>query len=405
MGCLNDFVSNGYHSFGKRDIIRNALCLSGVLLLLAGLLFQNVKLHAETKDGGRGRLRVGYCQGGGYYEFDYEIYQIGAALSETGLLHSNDLEELSEGAGAKDVWKALSGAESEAYEFVEDGFFDLAAGELATLEGEAQRNALGRMIGERRIDLMITMGTNAGLAVKGACDVPYMNFIANDPVGSGIVEAAKTSGSERGWAHVNEGLDLKAISVMDEVFTPGRIGITYSATDPEAYIYSGAKNLDAYAKAHGKSVVREYVTDVADETEEAYRLYFDNLCKAHQRLVDEGVDVYVMTTSSLRAEDFEEALRPFVEGGIPVFSINSTEDVRFGALAAVEMFDYRNIGRFAADTMEKYRQGASLAQLPQEYATSPFLVVNADTLRRTGLRLPFDALVSASEIYGKYGEE
>ncbi len=382
-----------------RVILLCAICAAAAAFVLP------LSLFAEQTKADRGKLKIGYAQAGDYYEFDYQIYQIGMALVKDHEIVSDRLARLSQGDSARDVWDALCAGKSDTYEFGEDGYFDLAAGEYAALSEEELQEALAEQIAEQGIDVMITMGTSAGLTVKEACDVPYMNFIASDPVGSHIVEGAETSGDPRAWAHVNDGVDKKALSVMDDIFSPKKIGIVYNGDDPEAYIYSGAASLDDYADRYRKKVVSESVSDEFEDTEEAYQTYFSEMCAAHQKLADAGIDAYVLTTSYLRLEDFDEALEPFMEAGIPVFSINSTEDVRCGALAAVEMLDYQNIGRFAADTLKQYREGASFADLPQQYATAPFLVVNADTMRRTGVKLPLDTLISASEIYGKYESE
>ena len=231
-----------------------------------------------------------------------------------------------------------------------------------------------------------------------------MNVIASDPVESGIVEKAEFSGTDRGWAHVNNGVDVKALHVMEGIFTPKKIGIVYNMDDPDAYIYSSAKSVDEFAKGQGAEVFKESVSDDIDDTDAAYEKYREQMEQAHQKLADENIDLYILTTSLLEPEDFESVLGPIVEKGIPVFSVNSTEDVRYGATAAVEMFDYENIGRFAADTMGKYRQGEELSRLSQQYETTPFFVLNIDTVQRSKLKLPLEIYLSASKIYGKYGE-
>ncbi|WP_026658374.1 MFS transporter [Butyrivibrio sp. AC2005] len=365
-----------------------------ILVILMVSLLGNKSYAADSGD--RGKLRIGYSQDGNYYEFDYEIYQIGMALIENGELTSPELLKLKQGDSAQDVWEALCSGTSDKYEFVEGGFIDLNS----VPEAEA-----GKIIEEQNIDLMITMGTSAGLGIKNNSDVPYMNFIASDPVSSEITDGPDFSGDSRSWAHVDSGLEERALLVMDDIFAPEKIGIVYSDADPEAYIYSGAASLDAFADANEREVLREFVVDEFEDTDEAYQKYKSEMLEAHKKLADSGIDVFILTTSYLELSDFGEVLEPFIEKGIPVFSINSTEDVRCGALAAVEMIDYQNLGRFAADTLSKYRNGENLSSLSQQYATAPFLVINIDTMRRTGVKLPLDTLISATEIYGRYEVE
>lgn len=378
-------------SFSAKDIKKGGGIASVLVLCLLTSLLPYRQVRADDTD----KLRIGYCQAGSYYEFDYEIYQIGRALAERGEISAPGLDELEQGADAYLVWQALCSAESPYYEFDSMGFMDITSGDVD----------VAKTIRERKIDLVITMGTGAGCEIRDKSDVDYMNFIASDPVSSGITRSEESSGSSRAWAHVDVGVEKRALSVMDDIFSPKKIGIVYNDQDPEAYIYSGAASLDEFAKAGKREVVRAFVVDEFEDTKEAYEKYKAEMLSAHEKLALSGIDTFVLTTSYLELEDMEEVLEPFVSRGIPVFSINSTEDVRCGALAAVEMIDYLNLGRFAADTLAAYRDGADLKDLPQLYSTAPFLVLNIDTCRRTGLKLPLDTLISASKIYGKYEGE
>ncbi len=383
-----------------------ALCL----LLTAGLALGAVTA-SRAEPAASGAKRIGYCQAESYYEFDFQIYEIAAALEEQGVL------ELPEGAAergtaAREVWLALCAASesSETFEFVPEAFVDLSTPAWARLSEGKQAEKYRTLMEEQGIDLVITMGTAGGLFVKDSTDLPYMNFLASDPVGSEIVAGEEFSGTARGWAHLSVGLDQRALSVMNSIFAPKKIGIVYNMEDPEAYVYSSAASVDAYAAEHsadGESVevVRRSVSDDIDDSDEMYEAYKADMLAAHEELAAADIDLYILTTSLLEPEDFAPVLEPFVEKGIPVFSVNSTEDVRYGATAAVEMCDYTNIGRFAAEAMTAWKDGKSLDAIGQIYDTAPFLVFNIDTLQRSGIRLPLDVLLSASKIYGRYGEE
>ena len=391
-------ILNGSLKITGKKITASILALA----LILGSLFGNNAIKAKAEGDSTDKIRIGYSQAGDYYEFDYQIYEIAMALLENGEIRGDKLYSLSLGDSAKKVWDALCNSESRYYEFVNEAYFDVSTYAYSSLDEDQALKKLAQEIEDKNVEMMITMGTTAGLMVKDSCEVPYMNFIASDPVSSGITQTPLLSGSDRAWAHVSTGVEQKALAVMDDIFSPKKIGIVYNNEDPEAYVYSGAASLDEFAKAGGREVVTEFVVDEFGETDEEYQEYKQQMLNAHQKLADAGIDLYILTTSYLELDDFEEVLKPFVDKGIPVFSLNSTEDVRCGALAAVEMFDYKNIGRFAVDTLDKYFHGESLGNLSQEYVTSPFLVLNIDTMRKTGIKMPLDTLISASKIYGKY---
>ena len=365
------------------------------VLLLAGLAISGTSARAE---------KIGFCQAESYYEFDYQIYEIACALDEDFAGDPSGDAYMPRGTSARAVWTKLCKAET-GFEFVPEAFVDLSSSSWARLSEEEQAEKYRALLEEYDIDMVITMGTAGGLFVKDNTDVLYMNFLASDPIGSGIVEGTEFSGTERGWAHLSVGIDERALSVMQDIFAPSKIGIVYNLDDPESYIYSSASSVDEYAEQYGVEVVRRSVSDDIDDSDEMYEAYRAEMLSAHQELADSGIDLYILTTSLLEPEDFAPVLAPLVEKGIPVFSINSTEDVRYGATAAVEMFDYTNIGRFAAEVLQDWKTGMSLDEIGQIYDTAPFLVVNIDTLQQSGIRLPLDVLLSVSEIYGRYGEE
>ena len=368
-----------------------ALCL----VLLAGLTLSVSTADAE---------RIGFCQAESYYEFDYQIYEIACSLEDDFAGDPESDAYMARGASARQVWRRLCES-GEKFEYVPEAFVDLSTAAWARLSEEEQAEKYRALLEEYRIDLVITMGTAGGLFVRDNTDVPYMNFLASDPVDSGIVESAASSGSPRAWAHLSEGIDERALAVMHSIFAPKKVGIVYNLDDPESYIYSSASSVDEYAAQNGVEVVRRSVSDDIDDSDEMYEAYRAEMLAAHTELAESGIDLYILTTSLLEPEDFAPVLEPLIAKGIPIFSVNSTEDVRYGATAAVEMFDYTNIGRFAAEAMLAWKDGKTLDGIGQVYDTAPFLVVNIDTMQRSGIKLPLDVLLSVSEIYGRYGEE
>lgn len=373
---------------------------TGLILVCSMLVSQLFNLEVCAKND---KLVIGYCQAESYYEFDYQLYDIMMGMQERGDITVN-ADGLSEESKAHQIWEVLTKAKSELYVFSADSYIDFSGEDYAGLSEEEIAVKIQKIIETQGIDLMLTMGTSAGTMVKDCSNVDYMNFLASDPVGSEIVSGDMYSGIGRGWAHVNSGVDERALAVMDDLFSPRKVGIVYNFDDPEAYIYSSAQSVDKYCQAEQITVEKRSVSDSIEDTGEAYEQYVDEMKSAHEALAKEEPDVYILTTSLLEPEDFKEVLEPLVKQGIPVFSINSTEDVRYGATAAIEMLDYRNIGRFAAETIYQYQQGSSLDELTQKYDTAPFLVLNIDTLHDAGMKLPLDVLLSASSIYREYVE-
>lgn len=341
-------------------------------------------------------LQLGYCQSESYYEFDKQFYYLVKGLEEYGLI-SEVTKSFDENVLSRDLWQFLSTQNQEGWKvhFVPEAYVSLDAfGETADNANQAE--GLHMVMAQQGVELMLTMGTKAGIAAKQfAPKMPFMNFMAADPLSSGIVMDTGVSKSAGTWAMMDPENFTRSMSVMYDVFRPKTIGVVYSNNE-EAYIYSGARELDSFCKETEVEVKREYVEDIFEEGD--YNIYRDNLRDAHEKLAQQ-VDVFILTTTLLKEEDYDVVLEPFYETQVPVYSINSVEDVKYGALMAVEASDYQNIGRFGADTIKKIMAGEKLEEINQIYQTAPFLVLNYTTAKRIGYQPDFTMLYSASKIY------
>jgi len=342
-------------------------------------------------------LKIGYCEGESYYEFDYALYNLIYGLEEYGLI-----KELPEGmpveSGSRNIWKWICSQDQEDWDvrFVEKAFFSLTDNIYIRMDDLDIAGYIDQEITKRDIDLMISMGTTAGLITKALPGgTPMMCFAAADPVKSGIVANAQQSDTPNVWAQVDPDGFKRTIKVMNDIFQPQKVGVVYASSE-DAYIYSGVDVLDEFAEENDIEVFREFVED--PETKWEYDEYLKNLKNAHEKLAKE-IDLFVMTTSLVEEDDFKDILQPFYDADIPIYSINSTDDVEYGALLAAESADYKNVGRFGADMIKRYINGEKLETLPQVYQTAPFLVINYDVARKIGYRPPFNLLLSANKIY------
>lgn len=343
------------------------------------------------------KLVMGYCESDPYVEFDTQLYYLLLGMEEYELI-SGVSDQIDISMTASEMWKLVSGINDPSWKihFSGDVYVSLIDSTYSSLDEDAQSVLIDSMIADAEVNLMLTMGTSAGLAIAALpSGTPLVNFVAADPFKSGIVANTETSELPGRWAHVDVDAFGRTIQVMDDVFAPTSVGVVY-ADNSEAYIYSGADVLDEFCTANGITVHRQFVEDEFDE--EDYGLYVQQMHDAHAAMAGD-IDVYILTTSLLEAEDYEYVLSPLFEVGVPVYSINSSYDVECGALLAAEASDFPNIGRFGADTLLKYIEGAALEELPQIYQTAPFLVINYDTARLIGYQPTFEMLLSASKIY------
>jgi len=359
-------------------------------------------VSADPPDKSRKTLKIGYCEGESYYEFDYALYNLIYGLEEYGLI-KNLPEGMPIESNSRVIWEWICSQNQEGWDvrFINDAFFSLTDSEYKQMEESEIAEYIDQRIINSDIDLMISMGTIAGLTTKALPSrTPMMCFVAADPLKSGIVANAQQSDTPNVWAQIDVDGFKRTIRVMYDIFKPEKIGTVY-ANSEDAYIYSGVDVLDEFAQENNIEVIREFVED--PETPEEYDEYLNNLKSAYEKLAKK-IDVFVLTTSLVDGDDFMDILKPFYDAKIPVYSINSTEDVKFGALMAAESSDYKNVGRFGADMIKRFLNGEKLENLPQIYQTAPFLVLNYDVARMTDYKAPFNMLLSANKIYIDNGD-
>lgn len=360
---------------------------------MALVLFMTNASFAE----GERKIVLGYCESDPYVEFDTQFYYLLLGMEEYNLI-SGVSDRIESDMTVKEMWAIVTGINDPEWKitFSRDVYVSLIENTYSSLSEPEQCALIDGMIEEAGVTLMLTMGTSAGLAIAALeSGVPLVNFVAADPFKSGIVANTSTSEIANRWAHVDVDAFGRTIQVMDDIFDPESVGVVYANND-EAYIYSGADVLDEFCQENGITVHRQFVEDEFDD--DMYDNYVQEMHDAHKALAND-IDVYILTTSLLDTEDFDYVLSPLFDAGIPVYSINSSFDVECGALLAAEASDYPNIGRFGADTIRQYIEGAPLESLYQIYQTAPFLVINYDTARRIGYKPTFEMLLSASKIY------
>lgn len=343
-------------------------------------------------------VRVGYCEGESYYEFDYMLYNLIYGLEEYGLIGPlPDGMPISE--DSREIWNWVSSLNQSSWnvQFEKDAFFSLTDKQYLDTSQAEISSQMGRTIYDRQVNFMLAMGTTASLKIKSLNNnVPVMCFVTANAVKSGIVEDAMFSKTPGVWAQTDSDVFYRSVSVMNDIFSPRKLGVVYANTK-EAYIYSGIDVLEEFCAENGAELLRVHVED--PKTDAEYPAYLANLSSAYEALSKEA-DVFILTTSLVGADDFETLFEPFYREHIPVYSINSSDDVKFGALMAVDTSDFRNVGRFGADTIRRFLNGDKLENLPQVYQAAPFLVINYEAARKIGYEPSFNVLLSANKIYG-----
>ncbi len=377
---------------------RIATCCTLVLFLL--LLAQpltamnavNEKQSAENQPTAR-KYRIAYCETEPWVNYAGTLYGLVKALESSGWINNSDGLVYSEGqSDTGNMWKWLSNPDvSSQLEFVGDGHYT-----LSSMSAEEKEAMLARLAQQEDIDLVIAMGTAAGvLLASDRHSVPVMVFSTSNAVRSGIIESEQDSGSDHVWAHMDARVYKRQMTVFYDLFHFQRMGMVYENSSL-GRVYAAVDDAEELAREMGFAITALPVVEPVNQDDQ--ERYYNDLLTLHRQLAEE-VDAMYLTMGPIDPARLAGLLQPFYEKKIPVFSQLGTEEVMAGALISVARADFTGVGNFGADNMIKILQGTSPRQLPQVFENVPHIALNLEVARKIGYKPPFEILLVADEIY------
>lgn len=332
-----------------------------------------------------GKIRIGLIESERFDTFGYYLNGIAEGLLKIGVIHGYDVYN-----GESDtriMWNALSECESEDFIFVKDCFYTMK---------EMTEEKYAAFIGSENIDLWFVLGTSAGIYMTEHEDkVDYMVFASQNPIAAGIVKSETERIKSNSYAYVDLDRIARQIEVGYNIFKFEKIGVVYE-NNPGAYAYSGVETLYRKASEHGFEVCEKHVAESLNESDDSR--YYGELKAAYSELIDEGIDALYITVATIAPEKLPWLLEDVKKAGIATISQGGESELTYGAILGVSQSDYQDEGRYIAELLKKYADGASIENLEQVYKIVPKISLNYDALTESGLKLPVKVLLSFDEI-------
>lgn len=253
-------------------------------------------------------------------------------------------------------------------------------------EGKYQRfPALIAELVALNIDVMVTAGTPAALAVKqAAISVPLVVVAMGDPVGAGVVPSlARPAGNITGLSGTATDLEGKRLQLLGEVVT----GLSYVAVmwNPlNAFQQISVRQLNAAGDTL-KIKVQPVAVGVTEDLDAAFAALVKDKPQALIILADR-----VFLHNRARLMDFAAQNRL---PGIYTYR----ELVEAGGLMSYGP-SYEDLHRRAATYVHKILKGAKPADLPIEEPNKFDLVINRRAAIALGLTIPRSILTLADEV-------
>ena len=98
-------------------------------------------------------------------------------------------------------------------------------------------------------------------------------------------------------------------------------------------------------------------------------------------------------------------LKPLFVNNIPTFAQEGPNQVRRGVLLSIARVETEDMGEFYAQTIAKIFNGVSPRKINQIFEQKKRIVINAETARRIGIRIPKSILKVADRVYEKIENE
>ncbi|QGG48081.1 ABC transporter substrate-binding protein [Heliorestis convoluta] len=338
------------------------------------------------------KWRIGYCESEDFITFTETLIGIVHGLEELGWIRNLDgFDIVAYTRDSKAIWNYLANRDIGPYiEFVDDGFYNLRD------EGVTPEDIVDRLQRNKDIDLMLVMGTQAGISLStDDHDTNIFVFAASNAVRSGIIDSVEDSGKDHVWAHMDEQRFERQIKAFHDIVQFEKIGMVYEDSDI-ARVYSAVNEVEKLAKDKGFEIVRYHVDEPLRSEE--YSRYYQEVQEAYNQLAQE-VDAVFVTIASLESDKLPTLFTPFYEKKIPVFSQLGNIEVEHGALMTISVMDEVNLGRFGADTIGKYLEGTKPRDLEQSFQVAPKIILNAEVAQKIDFMIPFELIIVIDEVY------
>ena len=234
-------------------------------------------------------------------------------------------------------------------------------------EGKPERlRPLAQELVELRVDLIVTIGTDATIAARHATTrIPIIMLSAADPVGAGLVaDLARPGGNVTGISMIGPELEAKRVALLREIVPNAeRIGILVNpATAVSGYSRAGT---DAALRPLG---VQTIFVDVhsADDLEQSVDL-----------ASKQGAQALIVHRDVLFALNRIRLMNAILEHRLPAI-VEDPGLLEPGGLLAYAIDEKDQLKRFAA-FVDRVLRGATPAELPVEQPTKFYLAINLRT--------------------------
>ncbi len=340
------------------------------------------------------RWRIAFYQGGDYSNYILYLEAIVTELKKYGWLDNIPDSCFLNETKSENAWQCLSKSTSSRYiEFVSDAFWD--AQWNTNLRKQTKQDAINRLSTTNDIDLVLAMGTWAGLDLaNNDHHTPVVVISTSNALSSGIIKSVQDSGYDHVHARVDPNRYARQIQLFHSIFPFKKLGIVYTDTQ-EGRVYAGIDQIEPLTKRLDFSLVPCIAASSDVDFEEAEKEVLD----CHKKLAPQVDAFYLTTHLGVSKKSIQALLAPFFQYKVPVFSMDTSFEVEHGALLSMAAPNFSFAGNFYARTITQIFHGIKPRDIPQLLIDPYKINVNIETAKRIGFHIPLDVLSESDAIY------
>jgi putative ABC transport system substrate-binding protein len=258
--------------------------------------------------------------------------------------------------------------------------------EFRWAEGKYER--LPALVGEliaSKVDVMVTAGTPATLAVKKATStVPLVMIAVGDPLGTGIVPSlARPGGNITGLSSIAPDLEGKRLQLLRE-FVPNLSRVAFFLNPANAFHATSVRQARAAAS----------ILKIKLQPHEVRKS--EDLDAAFASIVNERPDALLILADRVFLHNRQRLMDFATQQKLP--SVNAYRElVQAGGLMSYGP-SYEDMHRRAAIYVDKILKGTKAGDLPVEQPTKFNLLLNLKAASALGLDVPPMLLARADEV-------
>ncbi len=370
-----------------------ALCLAAILAFPAVVPAADFVTTPRLKPGG-GKWRIGYYEGGPYFNYRRNLVGFVEGLMDLGWIAPAEVPE----AGGPDdnaaLWPVLAAFKSDYLEFAPAAFW--SAGWNATRRGQVREDCIRRLqAGE--VDFMLAAGTWAGQDLANdRHSVPLTVCAVSNAVRSGIIESPTQSGRDHVHAKCDPNRYVRMARLFFNLFRFQRLGITYEDS-PDGLVHAGVQEIEQVSREFGFEVV-PCLAPSAGVGQEAAE---EAVITCQERLAKQVDAAIIPVHQGVNRRAMSRILAPYIERGIPTFSQQGSEEVKYGVLMGITLGRgaFRQIGAFHAKVAASAFNEVPVGRLPLVFEDPRGLSLNRETARRIGYAVPPGLDLVAEDVF------